>query len=1049
MWDVPRLGSEAPLVGRADEFSRLTAALDRAQAGHPAAVLLAGDAGVGKTRLLTELASWAAAAGLTVLVGHCVDIGVAGLPYLPFAEALQQLADPAAASASPPTGPARAAASPLARPAHPAAGPSASATGPAAGTPSAGPGRPPDSAIARLAALRSRPALARLLPAPGPASADSPSGDFGQLQLFDAVSGLLAELAADRPVLLVIEDLHWADQSTRDLLSFLLARMRGERLAIVASYRADDLHRRHPLRPLLGELVRLPVVERVELHPFTAGEMADYLRALHGQPLPERAVRRILDRSEGNAFFAEELLAAGLDLDAETLPTGLADVLLARLEQLPPSVQTVARAASVAGRRVGYALLQHVVRQPDEETEEALREAVTRHVLVPEGRDTYIFRHALLQEAVYADLLPGERVRLHAAYAAALAAGIGAGGATSPAAELAYHCLESHDLPGALAASVRAAAEASELHAPAEALRQLEQAVQLWHAVPAAEEVAGTGLVRLNLRAAAAASACGQLDRAVALARAAVELVDAAVEPLLAGHAQQRLAYHLLGAECSDAALEAATTALQLVPAEPPTRERAWITAISARAAMMLEDYEEGRRFGDEAVAVARGLGLAEVEADALATLALLSEREGNPHDAAARLAAARDQAALGGDHAVEMRASYNLAANRFYQGDLAAASQLVDDGVARAGRYGLVWSPYGFELRVLQVITRYLAGDWDGSLAAAQIADAVPDGMPDGLVVRLASAALYVEVGRGLPSAAGRLRQAADGWAYDPHVAALVGGCGADLLLWNGDWLGARAAIDEAIVRVGKVWGKYQLGVIWLAALGLAAEADRAAAARLTGDTDAAAAAVAAGAGLAEHAREAARLGRPRAGQLGPEGHAWLARLEAEWSRLTGANDPESWRAAVAAFDFGYDYEVARSGWRLAEALLAADQRAEAAEAARAAYGTAVRLGAAPLRTAVEALVRRGRLDAGLPVRISADVLLTPRERTVLALLAGGRTNRQIGRELFISEKTASVHVSNILGKLGASGRAEAVTIAHRRGLLTPDRPAPSAERA
>ena len=170
----------------------------------------------------------------------------------------------------------------------------------------------------------------------------------------------------------------------------------------------------------------------------------------------------------------------------------------------------------------------------------------------------------------------------------------------------------------------------------------------------------------------------------------------------------------------------------------------------------------------------------------------------------------------------------------------------------------------------------------------------------------------------------------------------------------------------------------------------------------------------------------------------MGPEGVAWLARAEAEWARLQGATDPEPWRAAVAAFDYGYRYEVARSRWRLAEALVAGDHRDEAAEQARSAYETAVLLGAEPLREAVEALARRGRLDVGAPApAAAASVLLTPRERDVLALLAQGRTNRQIGGTLFISEKTASVHVSNILGKLGASGRAEAVAIAHHRGLL------------
>jgi DNA-binding NarL/FixJ family response regulator len=188
----------------------------------------------------------------------------------------------------------------------------------------------------------------------------------------------------------------------------------------------------------------------------------------------------------------------------------------------------------------------------------------------------------------------------------------------------------------------------------------------------------------------------------------------------------------------------------------------------------------------------------------------------------------------------------------------------------------------------------------------------------------------------------------------------------------------------------------------------------------------------------LIEHARTTAEKGRPRSGTLGPEGQAWLARGEAEWSRLSGPSDPDAWRRALELFGYGYPYEEARSRWRLAEALLAADQRDEAAEQVALAHRTAVALGAGPLREAVEALARRGRLDAGLPTAVRSEAtLLTAREKDVLALLARGQTNRQIGRTLFISEKTASVHVSNILGKLHASGRTEAVAIAHRRGLV------------
>ncbi|MGH8824517.1 MAG: AAA family ATPase, partial [Jiangellaceae bacterium] len=244
---MARADFETPLVGRADEVRALTAAVDRAGRGQPGVVLVAGDAGVGKTRLLVELIAGAAQGGATVLVGHCLDVGGVGLPYLPFTEALRPLTVDGAAGSNLPDG------------------------------------------DWRGVELGARP------PAPG--------ADVSQLQLFDAVAGTLARAGdeGDGPALLVLEDLHWADQSTRDLLAFLVGRMRDERLLIVASYRSDDLHRRHPLRPLLAQLTRLPVVERLDVVPFDIDEMGVYLAALHGSPVADTTLRSILDRSEGNA----------------------------------------------------------------------------------------------------------------------------------------------------------------------------------------------------------------------------------------------------------------------------------------------------------------------------------------------------------------------------------------------------------------------------------------------------------------------------------------------------------------------------------------------------------------------------------------------------------------------------------------------------------------------------------------------------------------------------------------------------------------------------
>ena len=993
---VTRAGIETPFIGRERAVRRLMDAVDAAHRHEPSGWLVAGDAGVGKTRYLREVGRLATEGGASVVIGRCVDLGSGGLPYLPFTEVVAQLADDTDIEAHP--------------------------------------------ALASLAGV-------------GAAEPETGLGvdDDRRLPLFDAIRALLTD-AGERAgaLVVVLEDLHWADRSSRDLLHFLLARLRAEPVVIVASFRTDDVHRRHPLRQLIPDLVRLPMVERVDLPPFDVYELADYLAALAGGPVDQRTVQRVLDRSEGNAYFAEELMA-WREGGRDGVPAGLADILLSRVERLGPDAQHLARVASVAGRRVTDAVLVEVSGLPPQQVDTALREAVAQLVLVPDsgpdGTDGYAFRHALLREAVYEDLLPGERARLHAAYVSLLSSSERAN-RRGAASAMAHHAMAAHDLPRALAANVRAAADAQASRAPAEALVHLTQALSVWDAVPEAEAVAGLSQVHLGLQAAAAAGDAGDLSHAVALAEEAVRRAETSDDGSPAHNELLALCYSQLAAyfylvDRDAESVAASSRAMELLRGSPLSPIVVQVAAMHARAAGAIildpdgvEPLAAVRASAEEALRGAHELSLTDVESDVLVTLAHLDEAAGDGNAAVERLTNARDLARKGGHHGIRLRAEYNLGALRYYAGDVAGALEQLPEAIALADSRGLTWSAYGLEARFLQVIALYVAGEWEASEDAAKLAGRRP---PDTAAARLAAAGLYVLVGRGDAAAPDRIAELKDAWDYDTQIALVAGGGETDLLSWRGDHAGAVRAAEDAIAFVSRTWGDWYLGGVWLAALALAAHADAAAAGRLRGlevaDT------VEQGRALIEDARRRFGRGRPRTGAPGPEAVAWLARAEAEWSRLQGEADPRPWQAALEAFGYGYPYEEARSRWRLAETFVEAGRRDEATEHVTLAHATAIALNAAPLAGAIESLVRRARLEVTLAASVAARPAgldtLTPRERDVLALLADGRTNGQIGRALFISPKTASVHVSNLIAKLGASSRTEVVALAYQRGLL------------
>ena len=967
-------------TGRAVELRRLDALLERAGQGSPQVVLVAGDAGVGKTRLLLALADRARQRGTRVLMGASVELGDIGFAYLPVVDALRELADD------------------------------------------------PEEARLLTGAAMTAPALGRLLPGIEPAG---PAGDsLDQLQVLDAVRAVLVGLAERSPVALVLEDLHWADRATRDLIAFLARTLRAGRVTLVVSYRSDELHRRHPLRPLLAELVRLPAVERLELAPFTRAELAEHLEAIAGAPLAAEQVEGIHARSEGNPFYAEQLLAAGAGDAHVELPPTLVEVLLARVQGLSEPAQQVLRVAAVAGRRVHHRLLAAVAGQPEAELEQGLHEAVGAGVLATDvATGGYAFRHALLQEAVYGDLLPGERVRLHAAYARLLAAD-----PDGAAAELAHHCLASHDLVGALAASVRAAEEAEAVLAPAAALRHLSAALRVWERVPEPVAVSGIDRIELTLRAAAAASAAGEHQRAASLAQDAAR---AAEDPAQAARAHERRGVYLFDAGRIEEALDARAQAVELVPAEPPTRLRARVTAAMAQALVNARRRDEARRWCDEALAAARGAGSADEEADVLITLGMI-EQYHDPAKARSLFAAARAQAAGAGNLEIELRAVYDDAEVGKQLGDLASAGSGFDDGAELARRSGLGWSRFGIYMRREQLAVRYLTGDWDG---CERLLAAVPELVTTLAAAQVAVQGLGVLVARARPAAPARLRQLAGLAGADPFLDRDVAVWEAELAGWQGDLERARSAIRRGLAAADAVEIFDQaLEGAWVAMNGLSVEADRAEQARAARDTATLADATAAGWALLERVRADAEQA-PRAG-LAHDVHVRgrLAKAEAEWTRLQGRSDPARWQAAVEAFSYGNVYAVARCQWRLAEALAGGGDRERATAAARAAHATATRLGSAPLREALEALARRGRLDLGVVLPAQRTLAgLTPRELEVLRLLVEGRSNRQIAEQLFISAKTASVHVTNLLSKLGVHSRLEAAALARRLGLEQP----------
>jgi ATP/maltotriose-dependent transcriptional regulator MalT len=989
-------------VGRTSEITQLTQGLARAREGEPQAFVLGGEAGVGKTRVVEEFTATARASGVVAAVGGCVELGADGLPFAPIAAVLRSL--------------------------HRQLGPAL-----------------------RQAAAGQEDELARLLPELGE-SGHAPPGEVDRAGLFEFTTRLLERLADEQPLLVVIEDLHWSDRSTRELLGYLYRSLQRSRLLVLATYRTDDIHRRHPLRPFLAELDRLRSVRRIELSRFTQAEVTAQMAGIQGTPPEPALARSVFTRSEGNPFFVEELIAGDTSGD---ISESLRDLLLVRVEALPEHTQEVLRIVAEGGSSVEHGLLAAVARCTENELLTALRTAVGGNLLVPtEDGDGYRFRHALMREAVIDDLLPGERARLNRRYARALEES----GHLVPSDQLAARTASYWYLAGepakALPAVLDAAVQARRRYAFAEQLRLLERALELWDGTPKdvrlglrpvdhieSFPVPATGqplrFRELLAEAMHAANLSGQPDRGWVIGKQALRLLDEVEDPLLASwfwvH-RSRVREQLGRGD----GLPELVRAQELITGLPPSVGHAYVLAATASWQTVHRPGPESFGYAERALEMARVVGAESIELHARFTLASLKTDSGDVEGGIAEMRAVRDQllrqnttptiSGIG-------RVMVNFAASLGRFGRLAESRKAAEEGLELCDRLGLGETKPWLQTNLGAILEAQ--GDWDGADRAFGYA-AQHGTEPRAKGSTLAHLGL-LRLRRGDLAGAERSHTESRKLLDAPEVQIQFRLPGAwlamDLAATGGRIVEAREEFGHA--TEGEL-PPFMATMLWrLVPVATAIEADA------RGRPEAAA-------GRAEALRRIAKVAN-RLPTVLPVWASCELHWRAELSRAEGCSDPAAWQAAAAACAALAEVPVpmlATIRYRWAEALVGSGgSRAQAEEVLREARTTVVRLGAEPLRADIDQLAKRARLDLTGSTRATADPAgapdlagslgLTARERDVLALVAAGRSNRQIAEELYIAPKTASVHVSNILAKLEVSSRGEAAALAHRLRLV------------
>jgi DNA-binding CsgD family transcriptional regulator/tetratricopeptide (TPR) repeat protein len=985
------------LAGRVPERGRLAEVLSGSAEGLPAAVLVQGEAGVGKTRLVREVTEQYRTSGHEVLWGTCVRFGAASVPFASVLQALDGWA------------------------------------------------RQVDPAV-RSKVLEGSDSLSSLLPSLGVGFSEVPSS-----HLLPVVNRVLQRIASAQPTVLVVDDLQWADASSLDVLAYLIAGFRGQNLALVLTIREEDRPQGHPLNAWLADMRRLPGVSELVLARLDADESTQQIAGLLGRPPAEEFVADVVARSGGNAYFTE-LLVRDLPQNAARLPgelpTALREALSARWHSLPEPARQVTRLLAVGGRPTSFDTLGAVTAGvvPAAELPALVREAVEAGVLQQVADQTLWFRHPLLAEVLLATMTSQELVPAHAAYAEALEASAAnrpdLAGALS--ADLAVHHLGAGHFDRAFAHSIRAADYAHELHASSVETGHLTRACQVWER--AGREVRGSTQDRIDLllRTSRAGEQAGVLETTRFLDEA-LSLVDRQHQPLLASTMLVEWSWSMAwgNSRPPDDQSPQVMEAVELTKPFPDSPERVFALARLVDATLWdLHALQLPAEIWDqvqEAVEAARRSGSAAAMARALCSRAQYLISDYRPLEALREAEASYRLASEAGHTDIMQDAAFTQVNALLVLGRTAEIADL--GRTASKELLALGSTQWGGVLAVRAAEPLFELGRWAECDDLMRKALAARHGGLAGADVRLSAARLAARQGQTAIA-----QQHFDrGLELAPidHVGLLGRETELQLLVGRGE-------MQRALELFRKLLAEYLAEgdpfTDWLLMWGARAAADLAEQARDSRDQDAEKDAIHQLDQLLAMA-EATPPARPGlSAQDDPIWTAYRAMTVAETGRCRdSAGQSASWeRAASSCSAIEYRWHESMCRWRWAQALLSEGAtRSEVAEPLRQAHSIAMQMSAAPLVTETESLALAARINLAEPsgrressAQHSVLATLTTREREVLSHLVAGRTNAEIARDLFISDKTVSVHVTNVLRKTGTANRIEAANLALRLGL-------------